>query len=146
MRGQVEDADEVIARAATNARPAANTTSAGSSFACRVSVTMPRETETTLTLSETSFTTHTSSLFSGFTETGSMPTGISATRIGFEGFDVSNTESRASGVLTANSRVPSGESRAGAVCLPSKLTKVGSVSAASHSIEAKEQAATIGNE
>src|SRR5678816_3241734 len=52
------------------ARPAANTTSAGSSFAWMVSVTMPRETETMLTLSETSLTTQASSLFRGFTDTG----------------------------------------------------------------------------
>src|SRR6185369_272778 len=106
---------------------------------------MPRETDTTLMLSESSFTTHASSLFRGFTDTGSRPTGISAMRMGFEGLEVSNTESRASGVFTANSRVPSGESRTGAVCLPSKLTKVASVGAA-HSVWANEQAVPKSNE
>src|SRR5688572_16370248 len=89
-----------------------------------VSVTTCCDTETTLTLSETSFTTHASSLLKGFTETGSMPTGISAMRIGFCGFETSKTESRLSGVFTAKRREPSGERRTGEVCLPSKFTKV----------------------
>src|SRR6266478_2520531 len=89
-----------------------------------VSVTMCRETETTLMLSETSLTTHASSLLSGLTETGSMPTGISAMRIGFPGLETSKTDSRESGVLTAKSRIPSGERRIGLVCLPSKLMKL----------------------
>ena len=109
-------------------------------------MTMPRETETTLTLSETSFTTHASSLESGFTETGSRPTGISAMSTGLDGLETSKTESRASGVFTANSRVPSGERRTGAVCLPSKFRKVASVAAASHRLEAKEKAATMSSD
>ena len=76
-----------------------------------------------LMLSETSLTTQASSLFRGFTETGSMPTGISARRRGLDGWETSKTETRASGVFTAKSRVPSGESRIGLVCFPSKLTK-----------------------
>ena len=107
---------------------------------------MPRETETTLTLSETSLTTHASSLETGFTDTGSRPTGISAMRMGFDGLEVSNTESLASGVFTANNRVPSGESRTGVVCFPSKFRKVASVAAASHSLVANEKAATMSNE
>src|SRR6476469_5650093 len=74
-------------------------------------------------LSDTSFTTHTSSLFSGLTDTGSIPTGISAISTGLPGFDTSKTDKRESGVLTAKRRVPSGERRIGLVCLPSKLTK-----------------------
>src|SRR5437899_4952346 len=89
-----------------------------------VSVTIVRETETTLMLAETSLTTQASSLLSGLTETGSTPTGISAIRIGFPGLETSKTESRESGVLTAKSRMPSGERRIGLVCLPSKLTKL----------------------
>src|SRR6266496_2566772 len=83
---------------------------------------MRRETDTTLTLSETSLTTQISSLSRGVTETGSTPTGISAMRKGLNGCVTSNTESRVSGVLTAKSRVPSGERLMGRVCLPSKLT------------------------
>src|SRR5688572_25911260 len=74
-------------------------------------------------LSETSFTTHASSLLLGFTDTGSIPTGISAIRIGLFGFEISKTERRASGVFTANNRVPSGETRTGLTCFPSKLTR-----------------------
>src|SRR5215210_2592698 len=85
---------------------------------------MRRDRETTLMLSETSFTTQTSSSVNGATETGSMPTGISAVKIGLSGLETSNTDSRLSGVLTANSFVPSGESRIGLICLPSKLTKL----------------------
>src|SRR5882672_6203242 len=80
------------------------------------------ETETTLMLSETSLTTQTSSLLRGLTETGSRPTGISASNRGLEGWVTSNTDNRPSGVLTANNREPSGESRTGLVCLPSKFT------------------------
>src|SRR3954470_7977562 len=82
------------------------------------------ETETMLTLSETSFTTQASSLLMALTETGSTPTGISAMRIGFFGLETSNTERRLSGVFTANKREPSGERRTGDVCLASKLTNV----------------------
>jgi len=45
-------------------------------------------------------------------------------RMGFCGLETSKTESRLSGVFTANKRVPSGESRTGLVCLPSKLMKL----------------------
>ncbi len=75
-----------------------------------------------LTLSDTSFTTQASSLSRALTETGSRPTGISAINRGFEGWVTSKTDNRASGVLTAKSRVPSGDSRTGLVCLLSKLT------------------------
>jgi hypothetical protein len=64
---------------------------------------------------------------------------------GHYGLEVSNTESRESGVFTANSRVPSGESRTGAVCLPSKLTKVASVGA-EHSVGANKEAAPMSND
>src|SRR5437899_7563106 len=73
-------------------------------------------------LSETSLTTQTSSLLRGLTETGSTPTGISAINRGLEAWVTSKTDSRASGVLTAKSRVPSGDRRTGLVCLPSKFT------------------------
>src|SRR5436853_4638016 len=116
-----------------------------------VSVTIWRETDTTLMLSETSLTTHASSLLSGFTETGSTPTGISAMRIGFPGLETSNTESRESGVLTAKRRIPSGERRIGLVCLPSKLTKlviwpsaVWAKKAARNAIERRENERTTG--
>jgi hypothetical protein len=66
-------------------------------------------------------TAHTSSLLRELTETGSRPTGISAIRRGLDGFVTSKTETRASAVLTAKSRVPSGESRIGLVCAPSKF-------------------------
>src|SRR5687767_5039477 len=85
---------------------------------------MRRDTETMLMLSDTSFTTHASSLLRGFTDTGSIPTGISAIRIGLLGLEMSNTDNRASGVFTAKSRVASGETRIGLTCLPSKLTKL----------------------
>src|SRR2546425_4021652 len=113
----------LLREAVTKAGRLANTTSAGSSWTRRVSRTARRETEITLMLSETSFTTHASSLLSGWTETGSRPTGISAIRIGFWTRETSKTETRLSGVLTANRREPSGERRTGLVCLASKLTK-----------------------
>src|SRR5439155_7850933 len=77
---------------------------------------------TTLTESDTWLTTHTSSPLRGLHDTGSTPTGISASSRGDDGLvATSNTDSRASGVFTANSRVPSGDSRIGFVCDPSKL-------------------------
>src|SRR5688500_6650968 len=85
---------------------------------------MRRETDTILMLSDTSFTTHASSAFRGLTETGSIPTGISAIRTGLFGFEISKTARRASGALTANNGVPSGETRTGLTCFPSKLTRV----------------------
>src|ERR1700691_3435679 len=90
-----------------------------------VSVTIPLETETTLTLSDTWLTTQASSLLVGFTftETGSIPTGISTVNLGAAGLVRSKTETRASGVLTANRRAPSGDMRIGLVCAPSKMTK-----------------------
>src|SRR5262249_38752282 len=88
-----------------------------------VSVTIPLETETMLMLLDTWLTTHTSSLFLGFSETGSRPTGISAINTGFAGWVTSNTDNVAFGVLTANKRVPSGERRMGLVCAPSKFAK-----------------------
>src|SRR5258708_4551510 len=87
-----------------------------------VSVTIPFATETTLTESDSWFTTQASSLVRGLTETGSMPTGISAINLGLDAVVTSKTDSRASAVLTANSRVPSGDKRMGLVCAPSKLT------------------------
>ena len=80
-----------------------------------------------LTESETSFTTHASSFEIAFTDTGSIPTGISRikTGAGFAGFDTSKTESRPSGVFTAKRRVPSGERQMGRVCCDSKFTYEG---------------------
>src|SRR5579863_5723495 len=90
-----------------------------------VSVTIPFETETTLILSDSWLTTQASSLLCGFTftETGSIPTGISTIREGLDGFDTSKTDTRLSGVFNANSREPSAERRIGLVWAPSKLTK-----------------------
>src|SRR5215208_405803 len=73
-------------------------------------------------LSETWLTTQASSFVRAFTETGSIPTGTSAISAGVEGCVRSKTDSRASGVLTANNRVPSGEILTGLVCDPSKFT------------------------
>ena len=84
------------------------TTSAGSSFTLIVSTTIPSEMDTMLMLSDSSFTTHTSSLVRALTETGSMPTGISLARTG--GIWVMlKIDSRASALFTTNSNVPSGE-------------------------------------
>src|SRR5450755_942963 len=85
---------------------------------------MPFETERILTLSDTWLTTQASSLLLGFTftDTGSIPTGISASSAGAEGLVRSKTETRESGVFKANSRVPSPDMRIGLVCAPSKLT------------------------
>ena len=101
----------------TQALPPAKTTSAGSSGQLRVSVTMPAATETTLTESETSLTTHASSFETALTETGSIPTAISRIKTGaaFDGLETSKTESRPSGVLTAKRRVPSGDKQTGRV-------------------------------
>jgi hypothetical protein len=104
------------------ASPLAKTTSIGSSPTLIVSVTIPLETETILTLSDVWLTTQASSAVRGFTDTGSMPTGISAINRGRLGLDKSNTETRASGVSTANSREPSGDNRIGWVWAPSKFT------------------------
>jgi len=60
-----------------------------------------------LTSSESWFTTHASPDPRTATETGSRPTGISATSRG-EVPVTSNTASWSSAVLTASSRVPSG--------------------------------------
>src|ERR1017187_4987847 len=87
-----------------------------------VSVTMPCETETMLTLSDSWLTTQASSSVRGFTETGSMPTGISAISAGLDGFEMSKTDTRVSGVFKANRRVPSEDKRMGFVWAPSKLT------------------------
>src|SRR5580658_1236050 len=64
------------------------------------------------------------------TETGSMPTGISAINAGLDGVPVQvdevltqKTDKVPLGVFTANRRVPSAEIRMGLVCAPSKLTK-----------------------
>ena len=65
-----------------------------------------------LTSSESWFTTQASALLSAVTETGSMPTGISAMRVG-EAPVRSKTESRLSAVLTTSSRLPSGVSATG---------------------------------
>src|SRR5580692_8256161 len=94
-----------------------------------VSVTMPFETETTLTVSDSWFTTQASSLPATpglmLTDTGSIPTGISTSNFGLAGLPGAvrlNTDRVALGVFTANRRVPSAEIRTGLVCAPSKLT------------------------
>ena len=75
-----------------------------------------------LTSSDRLLTTHASLSLSAATDTGSMPTGISAIRRG-AGPVRSNTESRLSGVLTTSSRLPSGVSAAGCTWALSKCTK-----------------------
>src|SRR5947208_10778328 len=106
----------------TKASPPAKTTSAGSSLTLIVSVTIPLTIETTLTLSDNSLTTHASSFVRALTETGSIPTGISFASTGGD-WVMLKTERRASALLTAKSRWPSGERRNGEVCRASKLTK-----------------------
>jgi hypothetical protein len=86
-----------------------------------VSVTIPRERETMLIVSETWLTTQASSVERGWTETGPIPTGISVSKTGAD-WVTSNTESRASGVLTAKRRVPSADNRIGFVWAASKFT------------------------
>src|ERR1700733_3568258 len=99
----------------TYAEPPAKTTSWGSSPTLMVSVTTPSETDTTLTLPETSFTTQASLLVRGFTETGSTPTGISAINAGVAGCVTLKTDNVPFGVLTAKRRVPSADRRIGFV-------------------------------
>ena len=79
---------------------------------------------TTLTSSERLFTTHASLLPRTATETGSIPTGISAIRTRL-GPVASNTESRLSGVFTTSKRLPSGVMASGCTWLLSKCAKSG---------------------
>ena len=79
---------------------------------------------TTLTSSERLFTTHASLLLRAATETGSIPTGISAIRTRL-GPVASNTESRLSGVFTTSKRFPSGVIATGCTWLVSNCTKSG---------------------
>src|SRR5580765_4663607 len=88
-----------------------------------VSVTMPCETETTLTVFETWLATQTSSSLREFTETGPTPTGISAISDGFVGRVTSKTDNDAFSLFTAKSRVVSADRRTGLVCAGSKLAK-----------------------
>src|ERR1700722_3995401 len=90
-----------------------------------VSVTMPCDTETILTLLEVWLTTHASSSVSGFTETGPSPTGIWASKLGEPGVVTLNTDNDAFAVFTANRRVPSAESRIGLVWDSSKFANAG---------------------
>ena len=68
-----------------------------------------------LTSSERLFTTHASPFVRAHTDTGSRPTGISPMRTGAAPV-ISNTESRASGVLHTSNLVPSGVSANGCTC------------------------------
>ncbi len=78
-----------------------------------------------LTSSESWFTTQASLSESAATDTGSSPTGISATRFANDGgpWLTSKTESRLSGVLTTSRRLPDGVRQAGWTCALSKWTK-----------------------
>ncbi len=76
-----------------------------------------------LTLSERWFTTHTSVSVRAATATGSRPTGTEPTCVSPAGA-TSKISSRLSGVLTANSRVPSGDSASGRTCPLSKVVNV----------------------
>src|ERR1700677_1164675 len=90
-----------------------------------VLVTIPCDTDTTLTLLETWLTTHATSSLSGFTDTGPSPTGIWTSKLGAPGAVTSNTDKDEFAVFTANRRVPSAESRMGLVCAASKFAKAG---------------------
>ncbi len=85
----------------------AKTTSRGSSSTLSVRTTLPVESRTTLTLSETVFTTQASSFVRARTDAGSRPTGMLPMRTRF-GPLASNTSRRSSAVFTARSFDPSG--------------------------------------
>jgi hypothetical protein len=91
----------------TNARVPANTTSAGSSSVAIVVLTRRPGTSTTLTESDTRFTTHSSEAFRNRTETGSTPTTTlpsgSAVPV-----DTSKNCTRWSAVCATASSLPSG--------------------------------------
>ena len=95
----------------TNARFPTKTTSAGSFLARSVSTTIPRETDTTLTLSDTWLTTQASSSLTAWTDTGSIPTGISRISWGAAGVVRSKMERRASAVFTTKAGYRSDRAR-----------------------------------
>jgi hypothetical protein len=70
------------------------------------------ERSTMLTSSDTLFTTHTSVFVRAATATGSSPTGMESTCVN-PALSTLNTSRRSSGVFTAKSRVPSGDSARG---------------------------------
>src|SRR5205823_4853424 len=78
-------------------------------------------TSTMLTLSERWFTTQTSPFERAATATGSRPTGTEPACVSPPA-DTAKISSRSSGVLTANSRLPSGESASGRTWPLSKVT------------------------
>ena len=101
----------------------AKTMSRGSSPTRRVRTTRggSEPTSTMLTLSDKWFTTQTSLALRAATATGSIPTGTDAARRSPPPFR-SKISRRSSGVFTANSRVPSGDSASGRTWPLSKVT------------------------
>ena len=102
----------------------AKTTSRGSSPTSSVRTTRggSAATSTTLTLSERWLTTHTSPSVRAATATGSRPTGTDPRWVRPPAA-TAKISSRSSGVLTANSRVPSGDNANGRTGPLSKVTK-----------------------
>ena len=86
------------------------------------------ETSTMLTLSDRWFTTHTSVLERAATALGSSPTWTEPAWLSVPAF-TSKISSRLSGVLTANRRLPSGDSASGRTCPVSKFVKLPCASA-----------------
>ena len=82
-----------------------------------------RSTSTTLTLSERWLTTHTSPSVRAATATGSSPTGTEPVWVSPPA-STSKISSRLSGVLTAKSRLPLGDSASGRTWPLSKVTKL----------------------
>src|SRR6266699_4580825 len=107
---------------ATNARPPAKTTSAGSSPTGSVLTVVPRLRSTMLIVSERWLTTHASESLLAATLTGSSPTGIEAQGARPPPGRTVKTSSSASGVLTTRSLPPAGVRAIGWTCDDSKLT------------------------
>jgi len=92
----------------------AKTTSKGSSPVSMVAATRMKARSTTLIVSETLFTTHTSVALRARTETGSTPTDTEPAWRRYGGFEsVSKTSIRPSGVLATMSLAPPGTSSIG---------------------------------
>ncbi len=109
----------------------ANTMSRGSSPTSSVRRTCGGvlATSTMLTLSESWFTTHTSPLVRAATATGSRPTGTEPVCVS-PSLPTLKISSRSSGVFTANSWLPSGESASGRTWPLSKVTNDAAAGAA----------------
>ena len=102
-------------------RPA-KTTSQGSSSVASVATTRSEPRSTTLTLSDTWFTTQASLSERARTETGSSPTGTAPSGCRHAPL-ASKTSRRLSAVLTANSRAPLGVRSSGCTWGVSQFTK-----------------------